>query len=245
MIRVIFLCMAMMVAGHAARALDVAVATNFAAPMGELGAVFTRETGEAVAITAGSTGKLYAQIRAGAPFDLFLSADQDRPARLLAEGRAVAGSRITYATGQLVLWSVDAARVPAIGPTALDAADLHHLAIANPELAPYGAAAIEVLTALGRLETLQNRLVYGQNVGQAHALAASGNAQLGLIAASTLGTEFEGSAWPVPPELHSPIRQDAVALRDTAETAAFLTFLRSEAAQQIIAKHGLFPGVGP
>ncbi|KAJ56083.1 hypothetical protein ACMU_10010 [Actibacterium mucosum KCTC 23349] len=237
MIRAVLFCVAMAVP-CVARALDVAVATNFAGPLTQIAAAFTDATGEDVVITAGSTGKLYAQIRAGAPFDVFLSADRERPALLHEQGRG--GEPVTYATGRLVLWA-GKDNLPGEGLTdALTDSGVRHVAVANPGLAPYGAAAVEVLQALDVFDTLEARLVYGQNVGQAHALAASGNAQLALIAASV--APDTGRVWTVPTNLHAPIRQDAILLRDDLQAKAFLTFLQSPRARDIIAAHGMIAG---
>lgn len=209
----------------------VAVASNFAEPAGEIAAGFEAATGHRVILSAGATGALYARIVNGAPYDVLLAADAERPARLEAEGRAVPGSRFTYAVGRLVLWSPDPERI-ADGPAAI-AAMTGRLAIAHPDLAPYGAAAAEMLAALG----LDPPLVRGENVGQAYALVATGNAELGLVAAAQL-RHGEGSRWLVPADLHAPIRQDAVLLRDGPAARAFLDWLRGPEAAAVIAAWG-------
>lgn len=229
-----------------ARADDVlvAVAANFAEALEELKPAFERESGHLLRATTGSTGKLYAQITAGAPFQVLLSADAATPERLEAEGAGLAGTRFTYAIGRLALWSSDPARIEGDGRSALTAADLRHLAIANPDLAPYGVAARETLQALGLWEALQGRIVMGQNVGQAHSMVATGNAQLGLVALSAVlspRARIQGSLWEVPQALFTPIRQDAILLKagqDNAAARAFLDFLKTEQAREIIARHG-------
>lgn len=219
---------------HAGKAL-IAVAANFSMPAERIAAEFEAATGHEITLTAGSTGKLYAQIAAGAPYDVLLAADAERPARLEAEGLAVAGSRFTYAVGQLVLWSADPARIT--GPEALDGA-FRALAIANPELAPYGIAAVETLASLGKTPA---RIVMGENIGQTFALVSTGNAELGFVAASQLTESSEGSRWDVPASLHAPIRQEAVLLTRAASNEAahaFLDWLRRPEAAVIIAASG-------
>lgn len=218
-----------------------AVAANFADTLAALRPVFTEATGHRLETTIGATGKLYAQIRAGAPFDLLLSADAETPAELESAGLAVPGSRFTYAYGRLVLWSADPHRIGADGRTALRAPDLRHVAIANPRLAPYGAAARAALKRLGLWTRLEDRIVLGQNVGQAQALAATGNAELAFVALSAATTTNRGSHWAVPPDLYPPIRQDAALLRagaDNPAARAFLDFLKTPGARAVIARHG-------
>ena len=221
----------------------VAVAANFVRPAERLAADFADLHGSDVALVAGSTGKLYAQIRHGAPFDVFLAADQRRPALLEDEGLALAGSRFTYAVGRLALWSGhDGLQLHA---DTMRLGEYRKLAIANPELAPYGQAAREVLSRLGSLDRAQGRLVTAESVGQAFALVATGNADLGLVAAAQAQHAGRGSLWLIPAALHEPIRQDAVMLaraRDNAAAAAFLGFLRSDAGA---VKSGLGHGGAP
>jgi molybdate transport system substrate-binding protein len=231
-------CLLALAPGANAGEVHVAVATNFAATARTLADAFARETGHRAVPSEGSTGKLYAQIVSGAPFEVFLSADAERPRRLEEEGRAVSGSRFTYALGRLVLWSPDPARVD--GPDALARDDFLHLAIANPELAPYGAAAREVLEGLGLWERLQPRLVRGEDVGQTFHFVASGGAELGFVALS-LVTGRDGSRWMVAPDGHAPLEQQAVLLvRGEGDEAAraFLDFLRGDAARGTIEKAG-------
>lgn len=222
----------------------VAVAANFAEVVERLEERYERETGHALTVAIGSTGKLYAQIANGAPFDVFLAADQARPQRLEKEGLAVTASRFTYATGRLTLWSREPGRVGSDGAATLEEGDFRLLAIANPELAPYGAAARRALESLGLWQGLRGKLVMGETIGQAHAMVASGNAELGLVALSYLVSprnEVRGSRWDVPADLYPPIRQDAVLLKRAAGNAAargFLDFLRSQEAKDLIEAYG-------
>lgn len=228
---------------HADEAL-VAVAANFAEAAKRLERRFEETTPHAVTFTVGSTGKLYAQIVNGAPFDVFLAADQARPERLAKEGHADADSRFTYAIGQLVVWSADPTRAAPSLEAALDADTLRFVAIANPELAPYGAAARQVLEGLNRWDALQAKIVMGENIGQTHAMVASGNADLGFVALSQVSDPDKptpGTTWEVPITLYDPIRQDAVLLahgRDNASARAFIDFLRSAEARAVIARFG-------
>ncbi len=222
----------------------VAVAANFAGPVQALAAAFEGDGPHRIRISAGATGMLYAQATHGAPYDLFMAADRERPERLEALGLAVPGSRRTYAIGRLVLWSADPNRVAPGGVDTLRGGDFRRLAIANPELAPYGAAAREVLHATGLYAGLSSRIVMGENIGQAHALVATGNAELGLVALSQLvrpGAAPSGSRWEVPANLHAPIEQDLVLLRHGAGNAAaraFLDFLETDEARGIVVAHG-------
>jgi len=194
-------------------------------------------------LSIGSTGKLYAQIENGAPFDVLLAGDQDRPERLVASGLADPTSRFTYAVGRLTLWSADPERIPADGQHALRHGSFR-LAIANPELAPYGAAARQTLQALGLYEQLRGRIVMAENIGQTHALVATGNAELGFLALSFLlspRNTMTGSRWDVPDDLYAPIRQDAILLKRAMSNPAardLLEFLRSSAARRAMADYG-------
>lgn len=238
------LCCWLLVADAYAAAARIAVATNFAQVAARLATEFEQTSDHELVIVTGSTGKLYAQIVNGAPFDALLAADSERPERLEGSGEGVAGTRFTYAAGRLVLWSADPALIGAAGEATLRRADFSALAIANPRLAPYGAAAMEVLQALGLWQLLENRIVTGENVGQAHALIATGNAALGFTARSYLvntDSAGSGSRWEVPAALHAPIRQDAVLLkagRDNPAATSFLSYLRSPAARHTIRSFG-------
>ncbi len=221
----------------------VAVASNFVQPLAAVAAVFQKDTGHTVSVSVASTGKLYAQIRNGAPFDVLLSADDETPARLEAEGLGVLGSRFTYATGVLLLWSADAAAVDVEGRV-LSQPGSGKIAIANPRLAPYGRAAQQALTALSLYDHLKSRFVMGENIGQTFQFVASGNASLGFLAASQVmlnGKLKSGSAWRVPARIYAPIRQDAILLKSGANNTAaqaLLRMLRESAARTIIQSYG-------
>ena len=234
----VLLCLLLPSALRAETAL-IAVATNFAPVTEVLAQAYAAETGDEIRITAGATGKLSAQIAAGAPIDAFLSADSTTPARLLAEGLAVEGTARPYARGRLALWSADPARDLSDPAAALRAA--RHVAIANPDLAPYGQAAMEVLDHLGLAEEVRPKLVTGENIGQAFTLVASAAADLGFVAASSLTAEAGGSAWAIPAEDHAPLIQSAVLLPHGAgngAAAGFLAFLSTPAARKIIGAAG-------
>lgn len=222
----------------------IAVAANFAETMPALEAAFEQRSGHELRYATGATGKLYAQIHQHAPFDVFLAADQRRPERLVAEGLAVPASRFTYARGRLVLWSKAADRVGDDGAATLRARPPRRLVLANPAVAPYGAAARQTLEALGLWRDLEPRLVMAQNVGQAYAMAALGAAEMGLIPLAAVGAGQSapgGSLWRVPADLHEPIRQDAVLLERAADNEAaraFIDFLASPRGRSIIADHG-------
>ena len=221
----------------------VAVAANFATPLKTLATEFERDTGHTLLSSAGATGKLYAQIKSGAPFDVFLSADDETPARLEKEGDAVSGSRFTYAVGRLVLWSAQANSVDAQGAV-LKNGNFKHLALAAPHLAPNGAAAVQTLTQLGLLAALTPRFVQGESIGQTYSFVASGNAELGFVALSQVyenGKVSHGSGWIVPASLHDALRQDAVLLarsRDKPAARALLAFLKTEKARGLIRTFG-------
>lgn len=222
----------------------IAVATNFREAADALAPAFERRYGHTVRFAAGSTGKLYAQIRNGAPFDVFLAADQRRAAKLGDDGDAVPGSRFTYAIGLLTLWSADPALFRDAGADVLVTARVRHVAIANPRLAPYGGAAREAMTSLGLWDRVQDKVVVGQNVGEAFAMVATRNAEAGFVALSSVlspRNRATGSRWDVPADLYEPVRQDAVLLRrGSANPAAraFLEFLQSDAARRIIRGYG-------
>ena len=229
--------------GARADSVSVAVAANFSVPMQRIATEFEKETGHKAELSFGATGKFYAQIRNGAPFEILLSADDETPARLAAEGAAVPASRFTYAIGRLVLWSARPGFVDAQGEV-LAKGRFEHLAIANPKTAPYGAAAIEVLGRLRLLDALLPRLVQGENIAQAHQFVASGNAELGFVALSQVwydGALTGGSAWIVPASLHAPLRQDAVLLRPgngKPAAQALLAYLHGDKARAVIRSFG-------
>lgn len=223
--------------------LSVAVAANFTAPMQKIAAAFEKETGHRLALSFGSTGKFYAQIRNGAPFEVLFAGDQETPARLEQEGLGVAGTRFTYATGRLVLWSKQPGLVDDQGEV-LRTGAFERLALADPRLAPYGAAAMQTLKQLGLADALAGRFVQGESIGQAYQFVATGNAPLGFVALSQVyadGRLTEGSAWMVPETLYAPIRQDALILakgRDNAAAADFMRYLQGGAAKAVIRSHG-------
>lgn len=222
---------------------QVAVAANFGAPMQKIAALFARDTGHQAQLTFGASGKFYAQIENGAPFEILLSADAGTPLKLVTRGKALADSRFTYAIGKLVLWSAKAGLVDDQGMI-LRKGTFEHIAIANPKTAPYGAAAIEVLRKLQLLDPLSPRLVTGESIAQAHQFVASGNAELGFVALSQViknGEVSGGSAWIVDPALYSAIRQDAVLLapgKGKAAAQALLAYLKSDEAKAVITSFG-------
>lgn len=222
----------------------VAVAANFAGAAGAIATAFTAETGHKAKITTGSTGKLYAQITEGAPFEVLLSADEKTPTKLEAEGKGVAGSRFAYAIGGLTLWSVDAGLVGTDAKVSLSSDKVRFLAIANPDLAPYGVAAKEALTNLGLWDAVQPKIVLGQNIGQVFAMASAGAADAAFVATSALAgpdAPTDGSRLDIPAELFTPIRQDAVLLdagKDNVAAKAFLEFLKGDTAKGIISQYG-------
>ena len=235
----------MLLLGMVTRAdeVQIAVAANFAGPAEKIAAQFALETGHKAIISVGSTGKFYSQITNGAPFDVLLAADQATPERLEAEGLGVPGQRFTYARGKLVLFSARPGYVDAAGAV-LRKADFQHIALANPKNAPYGAAGVEVLTALSLLETLRPKIVQGDSIGQTFEFVATGNADLGFVALSQVaapGKAAAGSWWMVPQDLYRPLLQDAILLKSGATrpaARAFMDFLRSEKVRSLIRSYG-------
>lgn len=223
--------------------LKVAVAANFAQTLKEISTVFEKDTGHKLAITQGSTGKLYAQISQGAPFEVFLSADDETPEKLITEGKAISGTRFTYAIGRLALWSPRPDLVDE-GGQVLKTDKFRFLAIANARVAPYGRAAMQVMQKLGVLASIEPRVVQGESITQTFQFVSTGNAQLGFVALSQIsenGKIKSGSAWIVPENLHEQLRQDAVLLnpgKDSPAASALLNFLKSDKAKKIIASHG-------
>lgn len=221
----------------------VAVAANFQKPLEEISKAFEADTGHKLIISAGATGQLYTQIKNGAPFDLFMSADSKTPKKLVDEQIGVAGTSFTYATGQLALWSADGELIDSNGAI-LKKNAFHHLALANPKTAPYGAAAVEVLKKMGVEASLTGKIVEGESIAQAKQFVDSGNAELGFVALSQIskdGKIVKGSAWIVPSSYYQPILQDAVLLKPAANNQAvksFLEFLKGKKATAIIASYG-------
>lgn len=230
---------------HAAE-VHVAVAANFTAPMKQIEQAFEQDTGHKALLAFGSTGNFYAQIRNGAPFEVLLAADDETPLKLEQARAAVKGTRFTYATGKLVLWSRLAGLVDDKGEV-LRAGKFDRIAIANPKLAPYGAAAVQTLEKLGLMNSLQPKIVQGDSIAQAYQFIATGNAPLGFVALSQVlldGSIRQGSGWVVPANLHAPIRQDAVLLqkgRDNAAAKALLAYLKGDKARAIIRSYGYDP----
>lgn len=229
-------------AAHAAEA-QVAVAANFSEPIKAIAAVLQKTTGHTLKISTGASGAFYTQIKNGAPFDVFLSADNERPEMLEKDGLAQPGTRFTYATGQLVLWSVKAGRVDGQGAV-LKAPDLGKVAYANPKTAPYGAAAVQVLNRLGLTNALTPKLVQGESIGQTFNFVKTGNADVGFVAMSQVldgGQLKEGSMWVVPQSNYDPIRQDAVLLKRGAGNEAareLLKLLQSPNIKDLIRSYG-------
>ncbi|HEX5127276.1 MAG TPA: molybdate ABC transporter substrate-binding protein [Rhodocyclaceae bacterium] len=222
---------------------QIAVAANFAGPMQKIASEFEKDTGNKVLVSLGATGQLYAQITNGAPFEILLAADDETPAKLEKEGKGVAGSRFTYATGKLVLWSAKPGFVDDKGDV-LKKGSFQHLSIANPKTAPYGAAAIETMKALGLLDTLTPKFVQAESIAQAYQFISTGNAELGFVALSQVikdGKISDGSRWIVPENLHQPIRQDAVILlpgKDKLAPQALMNYLKGDKAKAIIRSYG-------
>jgi molybdate transport system substrate-binding protein len=244
-IRALWLLLALLpCVAHAKDVLTVAVASNFQTTARALATQFTESTGISVRLSAGSTGKLYAQIVNGAPFDVFLAADAARPRRLEEAGQIVSGSRMTYALGSLLLWSADSSLLAGDCRAALEAGAYTKLAIANPDTAPYGLAAQQFLINAGLYEAAKSRLVYGESIAQALNFVATGNATLGLIAASQVaaGLPVETScSWPVPTNMHAELEQQAVVLlnsRNADAAAQFMRYLRSAEARSLLKRDG-------
>ena len=222
---------------------QVAVAANFAAPIRAIAKDFEKDTGHKLVAAYGATGQFYTQIKNGAPFEVFLSADDTTPAKLEKEGDAAPGSRFTYAIGTLVLWSAQDGYVDAQGDV-LKNGQYKHLSIANPNAAPYGLAATQVLDKLGLTATVKPRLVEGQNITQALQFVSSGNAELGFVALSQVykdGKITSGSAWIVPADMHEPIRQDALILKkgeSNPAAKALVDYLKGPKAAEVIKSYG-------
>ncbi|MGR8980077.1 MAG: molybdate ABC transporter substrate-binding protein [Gammaproteobacteria bacterium] len=221
----------------------VAVAANFTQPMTEIAQAFEKTTGHGAELSFGSSGKFVAQIENGAPFEVFLSADAEKPEKLEKARLAVPGSRFTYALGKLALWSATPGLIDGDGKI-LSTGNFKHLALADPKLAPYGEAAMEVLQKMGLKEKLLPRVVFGENISQTYQFVSTGNAELGFAALSQVmegGRIASGSGWIVPETLHAPILQDAVLLArgaDNPAAPALLQFLKSSEARSIIKKYG-------
>jgi molybdate transport system substrate-binding protein len=224
---------------------NVAVAANFTEAAKEIAAAFKHKTGHDAVLSFGSSGQLYTQITQDAPFQIMLSADDERPKKIIADGLGVAGSRFTYAIGKLVLWSKTAGVVK--NEDTLKAGKFSKVAIANPTAAPYGAAAVETLKALKVYDTLQPKIVQGNSIAQTFQFVDTGNAEIGFIALSQLAGNSGGSRWLVPQTLYTPILQDAVLLKKAGSNeaaTAFMAFLKGPEARKIIEKFGYEVGGG-
>lgn len=222
---------------------QVAVAANFTAPIQAIAADFEKDTGHKLVVAYGATGQFYSQIKNGAPFEVFLSADDTTPQKLEIEGEAVKGSRFTYAIGTLALWSAKDGYVDAKGKVLTDN-QYQHLSIANPKAAPYGLAATQVLAKLGLTDKVKAKIVEGQSITQAYQFVSTGNAELGFVALSQIykdGKVSSGSAWIVPAEMHEPIKQDAVILnkgKDNPAAKALVDYLKAPKAAAVIKSYG-------
>ena len=226
-----------------AETVHVAVAANFVEPLKNISAQFEKTTGNKVMVTSGATGKLYAQIKNGAPYDILLAADAKTPAKLESEDAIVPGSRFTYAIGKLALWSAKPGYVDNKGEI-LKTQPFRHIAIASPKLAPYGLAAEQTLEKMGLWQAMQAKIVQGENIGQTYQFVASGNAELGFVALSQIyknGKVKSGSAWIVDTRDYQPIKQDAVLLthgKNNAAAAALMKYLKSGESYKVLKSYG-------
>jgi len=231
------------IAGAHADEVQVAVAANFTAPIQAIAADFEKDTGHKLVTSFGATGQFYTQIKNGAPFEVFLSADDTTPAKLETEGDTVKGARFTYAVGTLALWSAKEGYVDGKGKVLSDN-QYKHLSIANPKTAPYGLAATQVLARQGLTDKVKDKIVEGQNITQAFQFVSTGNAELGFVALSQIykdGKVTSGSAWIVPASLHDPIKQDAVILnkgKDNPAAKALVDYLKGPKAAAVIKSYG-------
>jgi molybdate transport system substrate-binding protein len=238
----IFLQITLLISIQAAE-VTVAVASNFSLPMRKIVAQFEADFGHKVRLSFGSTGAFYSQIKNGGPFHLLVAADQETPARLEKEGLGLAGTRFTYAQGRLVLWSRQAGLVDREGEI-LKAGHFQKLALANPKLAPYGVAAMETLSSMGLTEQLKSKFVQGENISQAYQFVETENAQIGFVAMSQVffeGKLLKGSAWIVPPQLYSPIQQDAILLlagQQNSVAIELMRYLKTDKAKSVMSAYG-------
>jgi molybdate transport system substrate-binding protein len=231
------------VTGVQADEVQVAVAANFTAPIQAIASDFEKDTGHKLIAAYGATGQFYTQIKNGAPFEVFLAADDSTPEKLEKEGDIVPGSRFTYAIGTLALWSAKDGYVDDAGKV-LEENQFKHLSIANPKAAPYGLAATQVLAKLGLTDKVKDKIVEGQNITQAYQFVSTGNAELGFVALSQIfkdGKVSHGSAWIIPETMHDPIKQDAVILKkgeNNPAAKALTEYLKGPKAEAIIKSYG-------
>ena len=236
-------CVCLMSANAQAAEIKVAVASNFANVLKEIAVEFQKDTGHQLAITPGATGKFYAQIINGAPFDVFLSADDETPRKLAQEGKAITSSQFTYAIGRLALWSPNPEMVDK-NADILKTDKFKFIAIANAKVAPYGQAAVQTMQKLGLLAKIEPRVVQGESIAQTYQFVSTGNAQLGFVALSQIfehGRIKTGSAWIVPEEMHEQLKQDAVILQSCKQTSVcqdLMDYLKSEKAKKMMASYG-------
>ena len=231
---------ALNVAPAAAATVQIAVASNFMEPAKEIAATFTAQTGHQANLSFAPSGQIYVQLTHGAPFEIFLSADKERPQQTEKDGFSVNGTRFTYAVGRLVLYSTRPSYVDANGKV-LARSDFEHLAIADPAIAPYGLAAVQSLRKLGLYDRLKPKTVQGSSIAQTFQFVQTGAAEIGFVAQSQVINRPDGSRWIVPATLHSPIDQQAVLLKTGANNPAakaFMTFLKSQTARAIIRRYG-------
>ena len=236
-------CVFLIAANAQAAEIKVAVASNFANVLKEIAVEFQKDTGHQLAITPGATGKFYAQISNGAPFDVFLSADDETPRKLAQEGKAIAASQFTYAIGRLALWSPNPEMVDK-NADILKTDKFKFIAIANAKVAPYGQAAVQTMQKLGVLTKIEPRVVQGESISQTYQFVSTGNAQLGFVALSQIfenGKIKTGSAWIVPEEMHEQLKHDAVVLQSCkhmSECQSFMYYLKSEKVKKMMASYG-------
>ena len=231
---------ALNVAPAAAATVQIAVASNFMEPAKEIATAFTAQTGHQANLSFAPSGQIYVQLTHGAPFEIFLSADKERPQQAEKDGFSVYGARFTYAVGRLVLYSTRPGFVDANGKV-LARGDFEHLAIADPAIAPYGLAAVQSLRKLGLYDRLKPKIVQGSSIVQTFQFVQTGAAEVGFVALSQVINRPEGSRWIVPATLHSPIDQQAVLLKTGANNPAakaFMAFLKSATARAIIRSYG-------
>lgn len=238
----VFVIIAMTVPPAFAEQALVAVAANFIPPFREIATEFEKSTGHQLQVSGGSSGNFYTQIKNGAPFDVFFSADNERPQKLEEEGLGVKDTRFTYAIGRLVLWSPTADLIK--GEETLRLKQYKKLAMANPKTAPYGVAAMQTMQKLELWEGLQPHIVMGENLGQTMGFIESGNVQLGFVALSQVmdpKIKGQGSRWDVPTHLHEPIKQDVILLtkgKDNPAAKALMEFMSGPPAKTIIERYG-------